>query len=223
MGDIQANNLTQRPLVGHQIGSGSARHRARYAARPNGCRTLIGLSFRRTPLVDEFGSSATAPLPLELGVKVYCLALGVVELTSPDGKMTIAVISAVAEFERDLLIERTQASLTRAKGESKVLGRRRALTEVREAEAMQRLAGGEAVAAVARALKTSRATAMRVRDLSWTKRAAMNSARISSKSVLLLRQGDVGTSCIPPAQAVLSFCAFLLVHLGKFVQPKKGP
>ena len=43
------------------------------------------------------------------GVRVHCLALGGVDLTSPAGKMTMAVISAVAEFERDLLIERTQA------------------------------------------------------------------------------------------------------------------
>ena len=99
----------------------------------------------------------------KLGVKVHCLALGGVDLTSPAGKMTMAVISAVAEFERDLLIERTQAGLARAKSEGKVLGRPRALTDAQEADALQRLASGEAVAAVARALKTSRATVMRLR------------------------------------------------------------
>ena len=40
------------------------------------------------------------------GVRVHCLALGGVDLTSPAGKMTMQVIAAVAEFERDLLIER---------------------------------------------------------------------------------------------------------------------
>lgn len=40
-----------------------------------------------------------------------------VDLTSAAGKMTMAVISAVAEFERDLLIERTQAGLQRARAE----------------------------------------------------------------------------------------------------------
>ena len=39
------------------------------------------------------------------------------------------VISAVAEFERDLLIERTQAGLSRAKAEGKPLGRPGALTD----------------------------------------------------------------------------------------------
>lgn len=78
--------------------------------------------------------------------------------------MTMAAILAVAEFERDLLVERTQAGLARAKNEGKVLGRPRALSDAQAADALQRLATGEAVAAVARALKTSRATIMRVRD-----------------------------------------------------------
>ena len=59
----------------------------------------------------------------------------------------------------------THAGVARAKSEGKVLGRPRTLTDTQEAEALQRFAGGEAVAAVARALKTSRATIiMRARD-----------------------------------------------------------
>lgn len=119
--------------------------------------------------LDRLGRNAmdvrqTVEALADLGVKVHCMALGGVDLTSPAGKMTMAVISAVAEFERDLLIERTQAGLARAKSEGKVLGRPRALSDAQEAEALQRLDCGEAVAAVARALKTSRATVMRVRD-----------------------------------------------------------
>ncbi len=57
------------------------------------------------------------------GIKVHCLALGGVDLTSPAGKMTMGVIAAVAEFERDLLIERTNAGLVRAKTQGKKLGR----------------------------------------------------------------------------------------------------
>lgn len=58
-----------------------------------------------------------------MGVRVHCLALGGADLTSPAGRMTMQVIAAVAEFERDLLIERTQAGLARAKAEGKKLGR----------------------------------------------------------------------------------------------------
>ncbi|MNM47234.1 putative DNA-invertase from lambdoid prophage Rac [compost metagenome] len=57
------------------------------------------------------------------GIRVHCLALGGVDLTSAAGKMTMQVLSAVAEFERDLLIERTQSGLKRAKAEGKKLGR----------------------------------------------------------------------------------------------------
>lgn len=57
------------------------------------------------------------------GVKVYCLALGGVDLTSSSGKMTMQILNAVAEFERDLLIERTSSGLARARASGKKLGR----------------------------------------------------------------------------------------------------
>lgn len=98
------------------------------------------------------------------GVRVHCLALGGVDLTSAAGKMTMGVLAAVAEFERDLLIERTQSGLARAKAEGKALGRPSALGKAQVTEVAQRLAAGESVAAVARAMKTSRQTIMRARD-----------------------------------------------------------
>jgi putative DNA-invertase from lambdoid prophage Rac len=36
----------------------------------------------------------------DLGVRVHCLALGGVDLTSPAGRMTMGVINAVAQFAR---------------------------------------------------------------------------------------------------------------------------
>ena len=70
------------------------------------------------------------------GIRVHCLALGGVDLTSAAGKMTMQVLGAVAEFERDLLIERTQQGLIRAKAEGKKLGRPRATSTT---AAVQRL------------------------------------------------------------------------------------
>lgn len=99
-----------------------------------------------------------------MGVRVHCLALGGVDLTSAAGRMTMQVLSAVAEFERDLLIERTQSGLARARSQGRTLGRPQALSSDQRKDVLQRLAAGEAVAAVARALKTSRATVMRCRD-----------------------------------------------------------
>ncbi len=99
-----------------------------------------------------------------LGVRVHCLALGGVDLTSSTGKLTMNVINAVAEFERDLLIERTQAGLSRAKAEGKRLGRPTSLTADQRGIVARRLGEGTGVSALAREFKTSRQTILRVRD-----------------------------------------------------------
>lgn len=98
-----------------------------------------------------------------LGVKVHCLALGGVDLTSPAGKMTMQVINAVAEFERDLLIERTNAGIKRAKAEGKAFGRPSALTVAQQEQVKEQIKAGVAVAQIAKAFDTSRQTIMRVR------------------------------------------------------------
>ena len=112
--------------------------------------------------VMDVGSTVTRLA--ELGVRVHCLALGGVDLTSSTGKLTMNVINAVAEFERDLLIERTQAGLSRARAEGKTLGRPPSLTEDQRRAVEQRLEEGATVSALAREFKTSRNTIMRVRD-----------------------------------------------------------
>ena len=107
---------------------------------------------------------ATVERLASVGVRVHCLALGGADLASPAGKMTMGVIAAVAEFERDLLIERTQSGLTRAKSQGKKLGRPSSLeaNEIKLVE--QGLAKGETVAALARAYGTSRQSIMRIRQ-----------------------------------------------------------
>ena len=60
----------------------------------------------------------------------------------------MAVIAAVAEFERDLLIERTQAGLIRAKAEGKALGRPALLTaEQRQRVGARRASGAPGILA----------------------------------------------------------------------------
>lgn len=44
---------------------------------------------------------ATVEQLTAMGVRLHCLALGGVNLTSAAGKITMGVLSAVAEFERD--------------------------------------------------------------------------------------------------------------------------
>ena len=101
----------------------------------------------------------------EAGIRVHCLALGGVDLTSSAGKLTMGVINAVAQFERDLLIERTQSGLARAKAEGKLLGRPPALSEQDQAAVRTKIAAGTTVSAIARDMGTSRQTIMRARDL----------------------------------------------------------
>ena len=123
--------------------------------------------------LDRLGRNAmdvrgTVERLANVGVRVHCLALGGADLTSPAGKRTMGVIAAVAEFERDLLIERTQSGLARAKAQGKTLGRPLSLGEVKIKLVKQRLAAGEAVAALAREFGTSRQSIMRIRQANYS-------------------------------------------------------
>jgi len=96
------------------------------------------------------------------GIRVHCLALGGVDLTSPAGRMTMQVIAAVAEFERDLLIERTQAGLKRAKAQGKALGRPQSLNSTQQEEILAARAQGASLGVLAAKYGVSRAAIQRV-------------------------------------------------------------
>lgn len=95
------------------------------------------------------------------GVRVHCLALGGVDLTSPAGRMTMSVIAAVAEFERDLLIERTQSGLDRARAAGKTLGRPSALSGGQQAAIRASRAQGVSLGTLAAEYGVSRAAIQR--------------------------------------------------------------
>jgi putative DNA-invertase from lambdoid prophage Rac len=113
---------------------------------------------------DAIDVSTTVAKLEKMGIRVHCLALGGVDLTSSAGKMTMNVITAVAQFERDLLIERTQAGLARAKAQGKPLGRPAALSADQQRIVREKIENGETVSAIARHFSTSRQTIMRARD-----------------------------------------------------------
>lgn len=94
--------------------------------------------------------------------------LGRFDLTSSAGTMTMNVLNAVAQFERDLLIERTQAGLMRAKEAGKKLGRPSSLSDADKQGVLNALAAGESVSVVAKRWGTSRQTVMRVRSAAGT-------------------------------------------------------
>lgn len=117
--------------------------------------------------LDRLGRNAmdvrsTVELLAASGVRVHCLALGGVDLTSPAGKMTMAVIGAVAEFERDLLIERTQSGLERAKAAGRTLGRRPSLSPAQQAEVRDQRSKGVSLGVLAKEYKVSRAAIQRI-------------------------------------------------------------
>jgi len=141
------------------------------AMEREGFRKLIGKLDWDDVLVvtklDRLGRNAmdvraTVERLADMKVRVHCLALGGVDLTSAAGKMTMAVIAAVAEFERDLLVERTQAGLARAKAEGKNLGRPRSLTAEQQHVVKQRRAQGASLGSLAKLYAVSRSAIQRI-------------------------------------------------------------
>lgn len=167
--EIQAAGFRIEP---HRVISDTVSGSVAISARPGFARLLDKLERGDILIVtkmDRLGRnmidvSSTVHKLEEMGVRVHCLALGGVDLASPAGKMTMNVINAVAQFERDLLIERTNAGLRRAKSEGIKLGRPNALTANQRAEIGAALKAGHRVAPLAKRFDVSRQTIMRVRN-----------------------------------------------------------
>jgi putative DNA-invertase from lambdoid prophage Rac len=77
--------------------------------------------------LDRLGRDAvdvlqTVRLLESIGFQVIVLQLGKVDLASVAGKLLLIMLVAVAELERNLLVERTQAGQQRARSQRKRLG-----------------------------------------------------------------------------------------------------
>src|SRR5215213_2883338 len=86
-----------------------------------------------------------------------------IDTTTPGGKLIFHVFGALAEFERDLIRERTHAGLAAARARGRLGGRPRKLTDPKQLELARSLyAGGQIdVATICRTLGISRATLYR--------------------------------------------------------------
>lgn len=104
---------------------------------------------------------ATVEKLAEMNVRVHCLALGGVDLTSPAGKLTMGIIGAVAQFELDLLVERTQAGLARARAQGKKLGRPSTLSADQLKVLRAKRAAGASLGALAKEFGVSRSAVQR--------------------------------------------------------------
>ncbi len=87
-----------------------------------------------------------------VGLKVLAGEGASVDTTRPEGKLVFAVFAAFAEFERELIRERTRAGMTAARRRSVVVGRPRKLTAHQLAHARQLIEGGTDTQAGAAAL-----------------------------------------------------------------------
>jgi len=105
---------------------------------------------------------ATIKTLASLNVEVIVLQLGKLDLTSPAGKLMLAMLAAVAEMERDLIVERTQAGLARAKAEGKILGRRPKTTPEQRKAMMEGYASEQSVSALAKLFGVSRSTVLTI-------------------------------------------------------------
>ncbi len=110
---------------------------------------------------DAQDIGATIKMLAARRIEVVVLQLGKLDLTSSAGKLMLTMLAAVAEMERDLLVERTQAGLARAKAEGKSLGRPTLTSDADRRAIAGAHAAGASISALARQHKLSRATVMR--------------------------------------------------------------
>lgn len=101
-------------------------------------------------------------------IKVIVHQIGSTDLSSPAGKMLLTMLAAVAEMERDLLIERTQSGLERAKSEGRILGRPSKTNSTQRAEIIAKLNSGTTVSQLSRDYGISRGSIISIRNSNIT-------------------------------------------------------
>lgn len=82
-----------------------------------------------------------------------------------EGKFFFTVMAAVAELERDLIHQRTMAGLAAARAQGRIGGRPSVMNPDKLAAVTARLARGESVTQITKALGMSRATLYRHIDI----------------------------------------------------------
>lgn len=81
-----------------------------------------------------------------------------IDTTSPGGRMIFHLFAALAEFERDLIVERTNAGLANARAQGRIGGRPTVMTPEKITQAQALLALGHSRSSIARTLGIGRAT-----------------------------------------------------------------
>ena len=81
-----------------------------------------------------------------------------IDTTTPQGRLIFHFFSMLAQFERDLIVERTKAGLEAAKAQGRTGGRRHLLSSAQVAAARKWIEGGMTQQQAAAALNVSRST-----------------------------------------------------------------
>jgi len=96
----------------------------------------------------------------EKGAGFKSLADAMIDTTSPHGKLIIAVLGALAEFERSMILARTADGRRRA--QERGVGRKPKLTDYQRKEALARRQSGECLADIGRSFGVSHSTISRL-------------------------------------------------------------
>ena len=115
--------------------------------------------------IDRLGRSArevleTVELMAGMGVSIISIREGF-DAATPAGKMMLTMLSAVAEMERSLFLERSRAGIEEARKNGKVFGRPAALDEQKLAVLLKRYQEGVKTSRIAADLGVSQSTVNR--------------------------------------------------------------
>jgi DNA invertase Pin-like site-specific DNA recombinase len=103
----------------------------------------------------------------ERGVNLRSLREGI-DFSTPTGRLQAALFCAMAEYERELLRERAAAAREAAEARGRQVGRPPALSPSQAETARRMREGGFAIAEIAKALSTSRASIYRYTEVAPT-------------------------------------------------------
>jgi DNA invertase Pin-like site-specific DNA recombinase len=128
------------------------------ADRPQLAKLMAGLQAGDIVIVtklDRLGRSTRELLELidrisKAGAAFRSLGDPLWDTSSPQGRLLSTLLAAIAEFERELIRERTGEGRKRAMAAGVKFGRKRKLSDYQRAEAVKRRDAGETLASIAK-------------------------------------------------------------------------
>ena len=117
--------------------------------------------------LDRLGRSTVDTLRIvqelnDRGITIEALDTDL-DTRTPAGRLVLSVLISMAEFERNLSVERTREGLAHARAQGRVGGRRPKLDETQQQAALAALASGMSEAQVAQTFGVSRSTITRLK------------------------------------------------------------